>query len=159
MPILPKEELPLATWKEYLQENVSGFLEELVRFCRILSISSLPVRTLPSKKIRVADGIGNKSGSGSFVDLFGGAVLRDLTFFYNGYPITHIEGFLLIVGQVNEPCTQAALDVFYFDMHLAAKLKVRGAQGFVKQNHIGLKDESPSECDPLCCWPPLSCFG
>ncbi len=55
------------------------------------------------KKNRVADGIGNKSGSGSVVDLFGGAALRDLTFFYNGYPITHIEGFLLIVGQVNEP--------------------------------------------------------
>jgi hypothetical protein len=111
------------------------------------------------KKIRVTDGIGNKSGSGSFVDLFGGSALRDLTFFYNGYPITHIEGFLLIVGQVNEPCTQAAMDVFYFDMHLATKLKVKGAQGFVKQNHIGLKDQSPSECDPLCCWPPLSCFG
>ena len=74
--------MPLATWKEYLQENVSGFLEELVRFCRILSISSLPVRALPSKKIRAADGIGKKSGSGSFVDLFGGAALRDLTLFY-----------------------------------------------------------------------------
>ncbi len=116
--------MPLATWKENLQENVSGFLEELVRFGRIPSISSLPVRTLPSKKIRVADGIGNKLGSGSFVDLFGGGALRDLIL---GYPITHIESFMLIVGQVNERCTQAALDVFYFDLHLAAKLKVKGS--------------------------------
>jgi len=32
----------MTNWEEYLQKNASGFLEELVEFCRIPSISSLP---------------------------------------------------------------------------------------------------------------------
>ena len=32
----------MTTWKEYLQKNASGFLEDLIEFCRIPSISSLP---------------------------------------------------------------------------------------------------------------------
>ncbi len=32
----------MTKWKAYLQENATGFLEELVEFCRIPSISSLP---------------------------------------------------------------------------------------------------------------------
>ena len=32
----------MTNWKAYLQENAPGFLEELVEFCRIPSISSLP---------------------------------------------------------------------------------------------------------------------
>jgi len=32
----------MTTWKEYLQKNASGFLGDLIEFCRIPSISSLP---------------------------------------------------------------------------------------------------------------------
>ncbi|MGD2013309.1 MAG: hypothetical protein PVG84_06170, partial [Desulfobacterales bacterium] len=35
----------MTTWKEYLQKNATGFLEDLIKFCCIPSISSLPEHT------------------------------------------------------------------------------------------------------------------
>src|SRR5436190_30362 len=108
--------------------------------------------TQPVQHVRGADEAGDGGVLGPLVDRRRRADLLDLALVGDGEPVTHRQRLLLVVGHVDErdpDLANGALDPLQLDLHLLAQLQVEGAQWLVEQQHLGMVDERPRECDAL----------
>ena len=54
--------------------------------------------------------------------------------------VRHIDGFFLIVSDVNKRDPQLLLQTFQFQLHLSAQLQIQCSQRFIQQQHLRLID-------------------
>ncbi|CCX38139.1 uncharacterized protein BN452_02034 [Clostridium sp. CAG:1013] len=84
-------------------------------------------------------------GAGGIVHLGGSAQLLKPAVFHHGDPVGHVQGFLLVMGDVNKGDTQLLLQPLQFLLHLPPQLQVQGSQGLVQQQQFGPVDERPGD--------------
>ena len=88
-------------------------------------------------------------GSGSLVDLRGGADLLNLPRAHHRDPVAQAHGLPLVMGDVEEGDTHLVMDQVQLDQHSLAELQVQGSQGFVQKKDLGLVDQGPGDGDTL----------
>ena len=64
-------------------------------------------------------------------------------------PVTHRQGFLLVVGHVDERDPDLALNSFEFELHDVAEFQVQRAQRFIEEQGTGVIDQGAGQCNPL----------
>ena len=64
-------------------------------------------------------------------------------------PGGHVQGFLLIVSDINEGNAHFLLHPFQFRLHLLTQLQIQRAQGLIQQQHLGPQHRRPGDGDPL----------
>ena len=67
----------------------------------------------------------------------------------HGYPVAHGEGFVLVVGHVDEGDAHGALHVLELKLHFLAELEVERTERLVEQQHLRLVDDRPGQRYPL----------
>ena len=67
----------------------------------------------------------------------------------NHNPGGHIQGFLLIVGDIEEGDAHFLLHPLQLRLHLLAQLQIQRAQRFVQKQHLGAQHRRPGNGDAL----------
>ena len=93
------------------------------------------------QQVRLSDELRGEAGGGVIVDLLGSAHLLKAAATHHGDAVGHVQGLLLIVGDVDEGDAQALLNVLQLHLHLAPQLQIQRAQGLVQQQQLRLKDQ------------------
>ena len=83
------------------------------------------------------------------VELGRGAHLLDPPALHDGDAVGHGEGFLLVVGHVEDRHVEVLLDVLELELHVGAELLVERAQRLVHQEDARPEDEGPRQRDAL----------
>ncbi len=96
-----------------------------------------------------AEELADEAGAGAFVEGAGVAELFDAPGAEDGEAIAEDEGFLLVVGDVEEGDAEVALESAEFDLKLLAELEIEGGERFVEEQDPGSVDERPGEGDAL----------
>ncbi len=87
--------------------------------------------------------------AGCSIDLRGSADLLDAAEVEHCDAVTHREGFVLIVGHVDERDAHLDLDPLELDLHVLTELEVERTEGLVEQQHAGPVHECARERDSL----------
>ncbi len=96
------------------------------------------------------DKFGDKGGAGKFVDLFGGADLLDFALVvHDRHLVGDSERLELIMGDVDEGRFELVLQLDQLDQHPFAQLEVKGCQGLIEKEDIGLVDDGAGKRDAL----------
>ena len=82
--------------------------------------------------VGLADEIGHEGVGGLVINVLRAAHLLDGAALHHHHGVRHGEGFLLVVGDVDEGDLQALLDALELDLHLFAQLEVQRAEGLVQ---------------------------
>ena len=83
------------------------------------------------------------------IDILRPADLLDAAFVHDHHSVRHGEGFLLVVGDIDEGDAGGALDALQLVLHVLAQSQVQRRQGFVQQQHLGLVHQRPGNGHPL----------
>ena len=83
--------------------------------------------------IGVADKVGDKGVLRLVVDILRAADLLDAALVHDHDGVRHGQGFLLVVGDIDEGDVHFALQALEFELHLLAQFQVQRAERFVQQ--------------------------
>src|SRR3954466_1935469 len=83
---------------------------------------------LPLKKVRFADELGDEGGARVLVDLGRRSQLSDPRVVHDRNPVRHRERLFLIVGHVDERCSELLVERLELQLHLLPELEVDGAE-------------------------------
>jgi hypothetical protein len=100
-------------------------------------------------QVGLAEEVGDELGPGQVVEDLRGPHLFDLAQVHHRDRVGHGHGLLLVVGDVHEGQPDLGLDPLELDLHLSAQLEVQAPKRFVEQEHLGVVDQGPSDCDAL----------
>ena len=95
--------------------------------------------------VALADEVRHKGVGRLVVDGLGVADLQNPAVPHDHDGVAHGQGFLLVVGDVEEGDAQPLLHVLQFKLHLLAQLQIQRAQGLVQQQHLRLVDQAAGD--------------
>ena len=84
-----------------------------------------------------------------FIDFRRGANLLNLAQVEDCDPVTHREGFFLIVRHKNKRNSHPSLDRLQFHLHLLAQFEIQCAQRLIEEKHLWMVDQGAAESDTL----------
>ena len=84
-------------------------------------VAVCPPGLTPRPQVGLTDEPGDKHRRGPVVDLRGSTDLLDMTGVHHRDPVAHRQGFLLVVGHVDERDPDLALNSFEFELHDVAE--------------------------------------
>ena len=99
--------------------------------------------------VALADEVGNEGVDRLVVNVRRGAYLLDIAVVHDNDAVAHGEGFLLIVGNVDEGQLQLLLYAAELYLHLLSQLQVKSPQRLVKEQHLGVIHQSAGNGDTL----------
>ena len=100
-------------------------------------------------QVGLADEVGNETGARILVELVTRAHLFDAAMVHHCDSIGHDQGFLLVVGHVDEGHADAVLQILQLHLHVPAHLQIQRSERLVQQQHRRLQHERSGEGDAL----------
>ena len=101
------------------------------------------------KQIALAEKTGHERRGRPMIEFCRGACLEDAAPVHDAEPVRQTEGFLLVVGDMDEGESQGLLKIAEFRLHLAPQAEVEGTERFVEEDNLRLGGEGPGEGDAL----------
>src|SRR5438552_4157799 len=98
---------------------------------------------------RGADEAGNEKVSRIVIEIEGPADLLDIAIVQNHDPVGHCHRLDLIMSDIDHGRLQFAMQPRQLDPHLHPQLGIEVRQGLVEQEHFGLADDRPADCNSL----------
>src|SRR5215207_37682 len=100
-------------------------------------------------KIRLSDKVCDILACGAFIDFLRGSNLKHDALTHHSDPVTHGQGFLLVMRDINESNSHLALKGLELELHFLAQFEVERAKRLVEQENFGFIDQGSGKRNTL----------
>ena len=102
-----------------------------------------------SQDICIAHKRSHITGLRMIIDLIWCADLLELALIHHHDPIRHIDGFFLVMGDIDKGDPKLLLQAFQFQLHGPAKLQIQRSKGFIQKQDSRIIGKGSGDCHTL----------